>query len=172
MKKLILALEDNRQIYAFVILGLILIVFPNEMGIAAPYILGGALLIYGIMNLIISLKYPESSISLGDGVISIVAGGILLAQRGNSIAILGVVWAMISLHEAAEEIDEYRRAKKVSVVRIIVIAVSIVLAIMLMVNPFEHFNTHVRILGLEIIAYVFIRGKNDRQNKKKNGEES
>ena len=168
MKKIILALEDNRQIYAFVILGLILIIFPNAMGIAAPYILGAALLLYGIVNIVISVKYPESSVSLGDGVISVVAGGVFLAQRGNSVAILGVVWAMISLYEAAKEIDEYRKEKKINLIGIIVVIISIVLAVMLMVNPFVHFYTHVRILGLEIIAYVFVKVINDRKTKRDN----
>ena len=166
MKKIIMALEDNRQIFAFVILGLILILFPNAMGIAAPYILGGALLLYGIINIVISVKYPESSVSLGDSVISIVTGGVLLVLGGNSVSILGVIWAMISLLEAAKEIDEFRETKKISPVGIIAVVISIVLSVMLMANPFLHFYTHVRILGLEIIANVFVKAKNIRKSRK------
>ena len=31
---------------------------------------------------------------------------------------------------------------------------------MLITDPFSHFNSHVRILGLEIIAAAFVRRKN------------
>ena len=40
MKAVIMGLKDNRQVLAFVVLGLILVIFPNEMGTVAPYILG------------------------------------------------------------------------------------------------------------------------------------
>jgi hypothetical protein len=43
--------------------------------------------------------------------------------------------------------------------------ISVVLAAMLMMDPFEHFNMHVRVLGLEIISTVFIRRKKELQNK-------
>ena len=35
---------------------------------------------------------------------------------------------------------------------------------MLMMDPFAHFNTHVRILGLEIIAAALVRRKNKRES--------
>ena len=166
MKKLIMGLENNRHVYAFVVLGLILIIFPNEMGIAAPYVIGGGLLIYGCLNIVLSLKYPDSAISLGDGVISVVLGGVLLVQRGDSIAILGVVWAMISLHETAKEIDEYRSLKKINLFSIGSSIISIVLAVLLLANPFAHFYTHVRILGLEIILSAIAKGRLAWKNKK------
>lgn len=172
MKKLILGLEHNRQVYAFVVLGLILIIFPNEMGTVAPYALGIVLLLYGCLNIFLSLKYPASSVSLGDGIIRLVIGAVLLFLKGDSISIIGVVWAMISLYESAQEIDEFREAKKVRVISIISIVISIGLAVLLMVNPFAHFYTHVRILGLEIIASAFIKGKNVRESKKEKPEEN
>ena len=99
-------------------------------------------------------------------------GAVLLFLKGDSISIIGVVWAMLSLYESAQEIDEFREAKKVRVISIISIVISIGLAVLLMVNPFAHFYTHVRILGLEIIASAFIRGKNVRESKKEKPEEN
>ena len=169
MKKLIIGLKDNRQVYVFVALGIALILFPNAMGIAAPYVIGIVQLLYGILNVIISIRYPDASVSTGSGVISIVIGGILLVQKESSIAILGVVWAIISLYEAAKEIDEFRKEKKIGVVSLISVVLSIVLAVLLMVNPFAHFYTHVRILGLEIIAAAMVKAKKDWEEKRKQG---
>ena len=159
-------MKDNRMVYAFVILGVILVVFPNEMGIAAPYVLGIGQIIYGCLSVILSLKYPDSLVSLGDGLVSIIIGVTLLIQKGDSVAALGFVWAMISLTEAAKEIDEYRRTKKVSVINICSIIVTIVLAFLLMANPFAHFYTHVRILGLEIIASAIVKGRMEWKKRK------
>ncbi len=167
MKKLIMGLQDNRQVYAFVVLGVLLIIFPNEMGKASPYVLGIVQLLYGALNIFINLKYPYSRVRLGDGVISIVIGGVLLFQKGESISILGVMWAMISLYETAREIDECRKAGKVSIIGVITIVVSIGLAVLLITNPFAHYYTHVRILGLEIIAAAFARGWKHKKSKKK-----
>jgi len=167
MKAVIMGLKDNRQVLAFVVLGLILVIFPNEMGTAAPYILGIVQILYGGLNMIISLKYPDASVSLGRGIINIVVGAIFLFQKGDSIAIIGVVWAMLSLYEASKEIDECRKKKEHRIVSIISIVVTIGLAVILMIDPFEHFITHVRILGLEMIIPALIRGTKNLKREKK-----
>lgn len=163
MKKLILGIREDRHVYLFAAVGIIMILFPAQVGRAAPYLIGIAALLYGILSIITILKYPDSPLSLGGGVIRIAAGAVLLFQKEDSIAILGVIWAMISLYEVAQEIDEYRETGKISVISIISIIATIALAVMLITDPFEHFNTHVRILGLEMIAAVFVRGKRNRE---------
>ena len=170
MKKLIMGLQDNRQVFVFAVLGLLLILFPKEIGTAAPYILGILMVLYGCLNIILSLKYDDdASLSLGDGVVHIVIGGVLLFQKGDSIVLIGLVWAMISLYEAAREIDEFRKERKftpVQIIRMIGMIISIALAVLLMINPFAHFYTHVRILGLEIIAASLVRGAKDWKTRK------
>ncbi len=64
---------------------------------------------------------------------------------------------MQSLQEVSEEIDDFRKTRKVSLLAAASTVLSLMLAAMLMMDPFEHFNTHVRILGLEMIASAFIR---------------
>ena len=59
MKSFIIGLKENRLVYIFVVLGIILILFPDYIGRAAPYLLGAGSLIYGAVSIIITLKYPE-----------------------------------------------------------------------------------------------------------------
>ena len=125
--------------------------------ITIPYIIGIGSLIYAVINIVVSIKYPESDAKLGDGIIRAVTGAVVLFMKADSIAILGVIWAVQSLHDVAEEIEEYRESKAFSIISCISMIISIILAVMLMIDPFEHFETHVRILGLEIISSVFIR---------------
>ena len=159
MSELILHLKKDRQIYAFVVLGLILIVFPAQTAGAAPYILGIISLVYAAVNIFISLKYPDAQTRLGDAVTKAAAGAVILFMKENSISVLGIIWAMLSLQKVAEEIDECHKTKAASPVNVISIIISIVLAAMLMIDPFKHFNTHIRILGLEILISAFIRRK-------------
>lgn len=103
--------------------------------------------------------FLDADTDLGDAIIKAVAGGVFLFMRSESISILGVIWAVLSLHEVAEEINEFRKTKKISFISGAGIVASLVLAVMLMMDPFGHFNTHVRILGIEILAFAFVRRK-------------
>ena len=165
MKKLIVGLEKDSHVYVFVALGLIMIIFPASVGKAVPYMLGIGALVFGALKVMISLRYQDSSVSLGGGVIQIVAGVILLLQKAESIGIIGVIWAMFSLLEVAHEIDEYRETKMIGIVSLISIPATILLAAMLMMDPFAHFNSHVRILGLEIVSAALVRRKKKRIEK-------
>ena len=159
MKSFIISLKEDRHVYIFVILGIILIAFPDAVGHAAPYLLGIGALAYGAVSILINLKTPDSSASLGGGVVFCVAGVVVLTMKGDSIGVLGVIWAMITLYEVAMEIDESRKTKKISPLSLISIIISIFLAVLLISDPFAHFITHVRILGIEMIAAAFVRRK-------------
>ena len=75
MAKLLLShLKKDRQIYLFVVLGLILIAIPDRIASYAPYIIGAALILYAAVNIFMELRYPESEIRLGDAVIRGVVG--------------------------------------------------------------------------------------------------
>ena len=157
MKKVILGLKENRQVYLFIPLGILLTLFPHRFASIAPYVTGVALLAYAAVNLFVSVRYPDSGMDFGKSLVGVTLGTAILLQRSDSIATIGVIWAVRSLYEAAEELDELRETKKAPVVSLIGLSVSSVFALLLILNPFEHFATHIRILGLEILSSAFIR---------------
>jgi len=131
MSKLLLSyLKKDKQIYLFIALGIVFILFPNMIANHAPYIVGAALIIYAIVNIFMELKYPESSISLGDAIVRGVVGLILLLETNQAIAILGIVWAVFSLNDVAKEINDYYKTRKFRVIG----AVGIVLTIVFFCN--------------------------------------
>ncbi|MCR5747909.1 MAG: DUF308 domain-containing protein [Lachnospiraceae bacterium] len=156
--------KEDRQIYAFVIIGIILILFPEPLTVLCPYIIGYALIIYGVMNTYISIKHPDSDTRMGDAIIKGILGLVILVQEDKSISTIGVIWAMQSLAEVAEEIEEFRKEHKVRKLNLIVIIISTVLAVMLIMDPFEHFTVHVAILGIEMIASAFILSHKKKQD--------
>ena len=165
MKKIVLNLKQDREAFLFAVIGLLLIAFPDHVAFAIPYMLGIGSIVYACINIFISLKYPDSDAKLGDGIIKGVIGGVCLFLEAKSLSILGVIWAVQSLTEVAEEIEEFRTNKTFSPLSCISMVISIVLAVMLMMDPFEHFSVHVQVLGLEIIASVFIRSRRIRKAK-------
>lgn len=158
MSKILLSyLKKDKQIYLFIALGIVFILFPGAITTHAPYIVGAALIIYAVVNIFMELKFPESSISLGDAIVRGVVGIILLLETNQAIAILGIVWAVFSLNDVAKEINDYYRTRKFRIIGAISIVLTIIFSAMLMLDPFEHFAFHIRILGMEMIAETLIK---------------
>ena len=161
MRSLISNLKKDKQVYVFVALGIVLILFPDRIAEYAPYIVGVALILYSVVNIFMELRFPESTISLGDAVVRGVLGVILLLETSQAIAILSIVWAVLSLNDVAEEINDFYRTRKFRLVGAVSIVLTIIFSAMLMLDPFGHFVFHIRILGLEMIAETFIRRRED-----------
>ena len=67
---------------------------------------------YALLNIFMEFRYPESEISLGGAVVRGIMGIILLMEKEQAIAILGIVWAVLSQNDVGEEIDDYRKSRK------------------------------------------------------------
>ena len=80
-----------------------LIVFPNRIYSYSPYLVGVAHILYAIVNIFMKIRYPESKISLGGAVIRGVTGIILLVETEHAISIMGIMWAVLSLHAVSEK---------------------------------------------------------------------
>lgn len=156
-KRLLSKLKHNDQKYVFVVLGVVLMLFPDHIASYAPYIVGCALIVYSIIDTIMDLRYPDADISLGDSIVRGILGIILLLETEQAIAIMGIVWAVFSLDDAGKEINDYYRTKQFRLIGAVSIILTITFSAMLMLDPFEHLAFHIRILGLEMIAETFIR---------------
>ena len=151
MKKLFNNLKHDKQVYLFVVLGVVLVIFPEQIAVYTPHMVGAALIVYAAVNIFMEIRFPESTISLGDAAVRGVLG----------IAILSIIWAVLSLNDMAEEINDFYRTKKFRPVGAVSIVLTIIFSAMLMLDPFGHFVFHIRILGLEMIAETFIRRRED-----------
>ena len=82
----------------------------------------------------------------------VVMGLMIMYLKAESINIIGVMWAIFSLKEVSEEIDQMWKEKHVHIFCLLSSVVTVSLAIMLMIDPFDHFSTHIKVLGLMIIS--------------------
>ncbi len=155
--------KKDYQGYVFVLMGIVLILFPDVFTAFAPYIIGIVLLVYSAVNICISIKNPDSDVRLGDAIIKGILGIIILSQQEQSISTIGIIWAMESFYEVAYEIDKYRKNHKFHLISLLSMIISTILAVMLIMDPFEHFVVHVMVLGIEMIITVFIRSRDEKQ---------
>ncbi len=169
MKKLLVFLNKNDQAYIFCLIGLICIVFAENVALFSPFLIGVIMTFYGGINLLIEIILNGKSFEfrIGDNLIMIILGVILLVEVENTLAIMGILWAFISLKEIGEEIDEMLSERCFSKLRILVCVISTIFAIMLMVDPFHHFIFHIRILGIEMILDVFMIRRHQKKCKRK-----
>ena len=167
MEKIILGLKNSWIALAFLVMGILLVIFPEQAMVAAPYMLGLGLIIKSAIGVIALIKYKnDTKVKAGDIVVDAVLGSAILYQNATAIGPIGAIWAMASLKEVAEEITEAFENKEFSLLRMIFAIASIALAIMLIFNPFEHFAFHIRILGLEMISGFFTRLRKKESERK------
>ncbi len=148
--------KEDHQAIVFVIIGIILLIVPDAFIDILPYLIGIVLSIYGCINFFVSKKYPDSDVRMGDAIVNIAVGVIILLQKSRSVSTIGVIWAMQSFNEVAEEIEDYRSNHEFHLLSLVSIIIATVLAVLLMLDPYEHFSEHVRILGLEMIFTTLI----------------
>ena len=163
MKRVIYGFKSNWLIYATAVMGVLLIALPHYLVKAVPYVLAAALIAYACVNLYRQFQKTEGHPQPGQFLIYLVVGIVCLLQRGEALGTLGVLWAVMTLVECGEEIDEFFEHREINPFKLVWMLISIVLAVMLMHDPFEHFVFHMRILGLEIIFASFMHWRELRK---------
>lgn len=160
MKKIIIGAERDWLVFLSALSGLALILFPEQLSNLIPFFAGIGLVLNGLASGFVCWRYHDAGAKPGRAVLFLALGISILLNSSEAIGVIGAIWAMISLNEAAEEINEAAENKHFAPLQAVMTVISIALAVMLLFDPFEHFVTHVRILGLEMIASVFIRRRN------------
>ena len=151
MKKFVKNLESRYLLILLFLFGILLVIFPDFFYRAFPWMLGIELIIHGLTVIYLSVKYREESKGPGRAVPYIVMGVGTIILGSDATGIIGVIWAVFTLNEVSEDINLMWKEKHISVITTVTAVISVVLAVMLMIDPFEHFVFHIRILGLEVI---------------------
>lgn len=151
------------------LLGLCCLLLPEASTMALPFVLGGIMAVSGIGGIVhaaAGAKRDEGDergraaqqAILGKAIVMSVLGIVILVQGHASISFVGVMWGLLGLYKAADEIDEVvhaLRARRRFVLKLAFTVFEMVLAVLLIVSPFANIEHHVLLLGLELIAYPF-----------------
>ena len=134
------------------IVGILMVISPENLSHVFIWALGGAMILRGILVMILCLYYRKEEHGPGKVLLYVVMGVMIMYLKAESINIIGVMWAIFSLKEVAEDIDQMWEEKHVYIFCLLSSVVTVSLAIMLMIDPFDHFSIHVKVLGLMIIS--------------------
>ena len=152
MRDYIINLSNKNISIMILIVGILMVLFPENLSHVFIWALGGAMILRGILVMILCLYYKEDEHGPGKVLLYVVMGLMIMYLKAESINIIGVMWAIFSLKEVSEEIDQMWKEKHVHIFCLLSSVVTVSLAIMLMMDPFDHFSTHVKVLGLMIIS--------------------
>ena len=151
------------------LLGMCCLLIPDTVTDALPYLLGGLMAVSGAAGLVYAVAHAsgaradarslvEEPAVLGRAVVMCVLGGVILVQGHASISFVGVMWGLLGLYKAADEIDEVVHAlkgRRPFALKLAFTVFEMVLAVLLIISPFANIEHHVLLLGLELIAYTF-----------------
>ena len=146
------------------LLGMCCLLIPDTVTDALPYLLGGLMagLVYAVAHASGARADARSLVEepavLGRAVVMCVLGGVILVQGHASISFVGVMWGLLGLYKAADEIDEVVHAlkgRRPFALKLAFTVFEMVLAVLLIISPFANIEHHVLLLGLELIAYPF-----------------
>lgn len=145
--------------YLFPIIGVVCILLPGYVTAVLPYLLGGAMVLAGIARGLNDIRNKEflgrSSYGLAHGLILLIMGAAFIVQGAKALGPMGTTWAIIGIRKASKSLGWAIRqiyAKENFFAPIMEFLLRIILALILLFDPFEKFSTHVVILGLELIA--------------------
>ena len=147
-------------------LGLCCLLIPDTVTDALPYLLGGLMAVSGAAGLVYAVAHAsgaradarslvEEPAVLGRAVVMCVLGGVILVQGHASISFVGVMWGLLGLYKAADEIDEVVHALKGRRPFALKLAFTVFEMVLAVISPFANIEHHVLLLGLELIAYPF-----------------
>lgn len=164
-----------------VIVGLVLMIWPGTSTQVVCMVLGGMLLIYGIIQIILYLFARERTLYLQGmlvlGIIFSVVGAWILLKPEMIIKavpiIMGIIIIMHGLHNAIQAIDLKKMNYDRWWVALLFGLLTIILGGVLVYNPFSVVNTVVRVIGafliydglsdMWIISRLFKTKKNSRK---------
>ena len=152
MERLRELVGGHTRAFACALAGVLLLLFPNHIVKLVPWVGGIGLIAAALLNLAVGIRDARPDFRPGRSVVYLALGVVLLMLKHESLGVIGVIWAMYTLYETAEEVNEAWHAGRIHPLRAIWLAASVVLAVLLMHDPFEHFVFHMRVLALELIG--------------------
>lgn len=143
----------------FTIIGLLCVIFPGQITAGLPYVLGGTMIAAGVIYSAAYFRdrdaWANRSSELANGLILLVVGVLCVFHGADSIVPLGITWAIIGLRKASKSLSRMIQNYGNGIVFYTSLAeflLRLTFSAMLLFSPIEKFQTHVMILGLEIVA--------------------
>lgn len=143
----------------FAVIGLLCVIFPAQITVGLPYVLGGAMVVAGILYGVSYFLNHQSSLDhsteLANGFVLLVIGIVCIIHGAESIGPMGTTWAIIGIRKASKSLSRTIQAIQTQtsfIAAFVEFLIRLVFSIMLLLYPTEKFEGHIILLGLDLIA--------------------
>lgn len=161
MKSVIQDMKHNYFINAviMVILGIVLVIWPHILGVMLCYLLGGALIVMGVFQLISFLRGERlgfyNKFVMMMGIVLVLLGIWICAQPRIVLSIIPVVVGIIVLIHGLMDIQYTLDIKKAGSekwwIALIAAALTLIVGLLLVLNPFTAYEITMVLLGVAML---------------------
>lgn len=161
MKSIIQDMKHNYFINAviMVILGIVLVIWPHILGVMLCYLLGGALIVMGVFQLISFLRGERlgfyNKFVMMMGIVLVLLGIWICAQPRIVLSIIPVVVGIIVLIHGLMDIQYTLDIKKAGSekwwIALIAAALTLIVGLLLVLNPFTAYEITMVLLGVAML---------------------
>jgi len=161
MKSIIQDMKQNYFINAviMVVLGLVLVIWPDVLGVMLCYLLGGALILMGVIQLIGFLRGERlgfySKFNMIMGIVLVLLGLWICTQPHIVLSIIPVVVGIIVLIHGLMDIQYTLDIKKTGNTKwwiaMIAAIITLVVGLLLVFNPFTAYEITMILLGIAML---------------------
>ncbi len=142
----------------YLVAGILCIVLTDTVQYVLPYIVGGAMCIYGIGRFIIALVNKEyrtvKTNQTATSLIIFALGVMILIENDWALEFISIIWGVLGLFEAAHALNHAFSkisAAESCISHIIKALVEGVLAFMLLYEPSHHISLHIMVFGINLM---------------------
>lgn len=155
----LLRLDHLLETVVFPVTGVTLFFLAPHITAVVGYLVGGVMVLFGALMMGHALYRKEyrcrETHNTAVALSLLICGAVVLIKRDDCLSMLGTIWGIWGIYFGMEDLTElfYRISHRE---RFLVLAIEtvigLVLSVLLLLHPVSHFETHVRLLGIELIV--------------------
>lgn len=161
MKSIIQDMKQNYFVNAviMVVLGLVLVIWPHILGVMLCYLLGGALILMGVIQLVVFLRGERlgfyNKFSMFMGIVLVLLGIWICTQPRIVLSIIPVVVGIIvvlhGLMDLQYTFDIRRTGNTKWWIALVAAIITLVVGLLLVFNPFTAYEVTMILLGIAML---------------------
>ncbi|MEZ3462354.1 MAG: DUF308 domain-containing protein [Lachnospiraceae bacterium] len=161
MKSIIQDMKQNYFVNAviMVVLGLVLVIWPHILGVMLCYLLGGALILMGVIQLVVFLRGERlgfyNKFSMFMGIVLVLLGIWICTQPRIVLSIIPVVVGIIvvlhGLMDLQYTLDIRRTGNTKWWIALVAAIITLVVGLLLVFNPFTAYEVTMILLGIAML---------------------
>lgn len=155
----LLRLDHLLETVVFPVTGITLFFLGSHITAVVGYLVGGAMVLFGALMMGHALYRKEyrsrETHNTAVALCLLICGAVVLVRRDDCLSMLGTIWGILGIYFGVEDLTElfYRISHRERFLFLAIeTAADLVLSVLLLLHPADHFATHMHLLGIQLIV--------------------